>query len=350
MRNSVVAEDLEFITKADVPWDRLEGKNILISGAGGFLPAYLVETILFLNETRFKNKAKVFALVRNLEKATKRFKHYQGRDDLIFIVQDVCQPVHINEDVHYIIHAASHASPKYYGLDPVGTLSANTIGTRNLLELAVAKKIGGFLFFSSGEIYGEVPQEKLPIKEDVYGSLDPLSIRSCYMEGKRAGEAMCAAWWRQYAVPAKIVRIFHTYGPGMDLNDGRVFADFVSDIVNNRDIRMRSDGLTRRPFCYIADATIAFFTVLLKGLSGEAYNVSNDRAEISVADLAHLLVNLCPEKKIKVQKEDLKTEGYVPGKIIRNLPDISKISALGWQPNFSLEQGFSRTVRSFVDE
>lgn len=350
MRNLIIEEDLKFITDSNVPWSSLEGKNVLISGANGFLPAYLVETILFLNETRFENKTKVFALVRNREKAMHRFAIYKNRMDLIFIVQDVCEPVNIKEKIHFIIHAASQASPKYYGRDPVGTLSANVLGTKNFLELARVKKTESFLFFSSGEVYGDVPEKDIPIKENVYGYLDPTDVRSCYAESKKMGETMCVCWFHQYSVPAKIVRPFHTYGPGMKLDDGRVYADFVSDIVHNRNIIMKSDGSAIRAFCYIADAAVGFFTVLLKGKNGEAYNVGDTQGEISILDLANLLVGLFQEKNLKVEKKEVIQEGYIKSKITRHSPDISKIAELGWGPKHSLERGFVRTIRSFLHE
>jgi len=349
MRNPVIEEDLRFITDSDIPWNGLEGKNILISGASGFLPAYLVETILFLNENKFKNKTKVFALIRNEEKALSRFAIYKGRSDLIFIVQDVCEPVNIRDDLHFVIHAASQASPKYYGKDPVGTLSANIIGTYNLLELSREKKVEGFLFFSSGEVYGEVDEHHMPIKENSYGYIDPTNVRSCYAESKRMGETMCVSWFHQYGVPVKIVRPFHTYGPGMRLDDGRVFADFVSDIIHQRNIILKSDGSAVRTFCYLADATVGFFTVLWKGQNGEAYNVANDKCEITIFELANKLVSLFPEYKLKVIKNaKIDKKGYLKSMIMRAFPDISKIRSLGWKPKYSIDEGFKRTVRSFL--
>lgn len=348
MRNAIIEEDLKFITNSNIPWNILEGKNVLITGANGFLPAYLVETILYLNENKFRNKAKVFALVRNEEKALNRFAIYKGISDLIFIVQDVCEPINIRDDINFIIHAASQASPKYFGKDPVGTLSANVLGTYNLLELSRHKKVESFLFFSSGEVYGKVDEHHMPIKEDSYGYLDPTNVRSCYAESKRMGETMCVSWYHQYGVPAKIVRPFHTYGPGMSFDDGRVFADFVSDIIHRRDIILKSDGRATRAFCYLADATVGFFTVLLKGQNGEAYNVANDK-EISIFELANKLVSLFPQYKLKViKKEKIERKGYLKSEITRACPDTSKIRSLGWKQKYSIEEGFKRTVRSFL--
>ncbi len=347
MRDKIVEEDLINIISCNLPWHEFEGKTVLISGANGFLPAYMVETLLYLNDIRNNDKITVIGIIRNKNKALARFSDYNKRSDFKLIVQDICQPISINNKVDYIIHAASQASPKYYGLDPVGTLSANVLGTYNLLELAREKKVKSFLFFSSGEVYGEVDETQVPTKEDAYGILDPMNARSCYAESKRMGENMCVSWFRQYNVPAKVVRPFHTYGPGMSLDDGRVYADFVSDIVRGIYIVMKSDGSATRTFCYLADATAGFFTVLLKGQDGEAYNIGNDN-EMSILELANTLVKVFPEKGLRViRKERVENGGYLQSKITRACPDISKIRALGWEPKYSIEDGFERTIRSW---
>ncbi len=343
MLNQIVREDLKFITNSDNPWNILEGKTILISGANGFLPSYMVKTILYLNETQFKDKTKIIGMVRNENKALKQFP--EKSEDLILYIQDVCQPFKSIRDVDFIVHAASQASPKYYNKDPVGTLCPNVIGTYYLLELARKTEVEGFLYFSSGEVYGE--PRKVPTREHDYGYLDPTTIRSCYAESKRMGENMCNSWFKQYGVPVKIVRPFHTYGPGMNLDDGRVFADFVSDIVNRRNIIVKSSGEARRAFCYLADAVSGYFTVLFKGKDGEPYNVGNDNGEISVIDLAEKLVNMYSEYGLKVLKKPRNDINYLESKIQRSCPDISKIRSLGWEPYYSIEEGFKRTIESY---
>jgi len=351
MHRKIIQEDLENIISLDLPWNEFSGKTFLISGANGFLPAYMVETLLYLNQQKSgRDKTKVIGIVRNREKSFARFAHYRGRSDLELRIQDVCAPLIISEEqIDYIIHAASQASPKYYGTDPVGTLSPNVMGTANLLNLARERNAEGFLFFSSGEVYGEVDASRIPTKEDCYGYVDPTSVRSCYAESKRMGETMCVSWYHQYNVPAKIIRPFHTYGPGMRLDDGRVYADFISDIVNDRDITMKSDGRAVRAFCYLADAVQGIFAVLTKGSAGQAYNIGNSAAEISIIELADKLVAMFPKKNLRViRHEALPEDGYLRSQISRNCPDISKARTLGWEPKTTIEDGFRRTVRSFT--
>lgn len=349
IHQNIIDEDISYIISTDLPWREFSDKTILITGANGFLPAYMVETLLNLKTYLGIGPSKIICLVRHIDAAQKRFAEYKGRDDLVWVVQDVCDPVEIKYKIDYIIHAASQASPKYYGTDPVGTLSANVLGTANMLNLAAKNNVKGFLFFSSGEVYGHVDSSQMPLKENAYGYLDPLDVRSCYAESKRLGETMCISWMHQYNVPVKIVRIFHTYGSGMKLDDGRVFADFVSDVVNSRDIVMRSDGKAIRAFCYLSDAIIAFFTVILKGEIGQAYNVGNGQEEISIYDLACELVKLYPKKSIKIKiKENSHGTGYIKSKINRICPDTSKIQKLGWKAVIPIREGFKRTIDSYL--
>lgn len=343
---SIVTADLEFITSNhSVPWGALRDQTVLITGAAGFLAAYMVETIFHLNDTQRLN-IKVIAVVRNSRGFESRFIHRKGRPDLRVVQHDISHILQIDTKIDYIIHAASQASPKYYATDPVGTLSANTLGTAHLLELAKKNNVKGFLYFSSAEIYGAAA--RVPTAESDYGYLDPLAVRSCYAESKRMGENMCVSWHHQYGIPAKIVRPFHTYGPGMKLDDGRVYADFVADIVNNRDILLKSNGLTRRAFCYLADATAGFWMVLLRGANAQAYNIGNPVCEISIRDLAELVTGLYPEKQVRVKFEHREdSEWYLVSKIQITSPDIRLAQELGWCPLTSLEDGFRKTIESY---
>lgn len=348
MRNSVIESDLKYITEADLPWELFKDKTILISGAAGFLPAYMVETFLYLNETK-KYNIRVLALVRNLKKAQKRFYHYKGNKKLVFVVQDVCQKIKIKGKIDYIIHAASQASPKIFTNDPVGTIAPNVIGTSNLLNLAKEKMVACFLFFSTTGVYGFHNPDEYPLRENCFGHLDPMELASCYVESKRMGENMCVSWMHQYNVPVKIVRPSINYGPTIKLDDGRSFADFISNILNNRDIELYSDGKAKRNFCYVADATLGFFTVMLKGKAREAYNIATDQ-EISIIDLAKMLVEkVFPERKLKVAMKRDNSKNYLRMNFSRTATDISKAKALGWKLNFSLEEGFKRTIKSYEE-
>lgn len=343
--NSIIKEDISYIINRFDYWERFKNKTVLISGANGFLPAYIVETLLALDKSF---NTKIIALVRNKQKATKRFQEYLNNSLLEIIEHDVCYEYKSEQKIDFIIHAASQASPKYYKTDPVGTLNANVLGTINLIKLAQQKQVESFLYFSSGEVYGEVKAEDVPIKEDTFGYLNPALVRSCYGESKRMGENICVSYFTQYNVKAKIVRPFHTYGPGMLLDDGRVFADFVSNIVNKQNIVLNSDGSARRAFCYLTDATIGFLTILLNGENGEAYNMGNPHEEYSILELANILINSYPEFKLEVILNTTTNTDYLKSTITRNSPNIDKLKKLNWNPNVTVEEGFKRTISSFL--
>jgi len=346
MSRTILQEDMEQIFSSNIKWDFLINQTVLITGANGFLPAYMVDFLMFLNKNYFKNtKCKVIALVRNFEHSQQRFENYLIESEFSLLHQDVSEEITIKEKLDYIIHAASPASPKYYSFDPVGVSLPNILGTKNILELARKNNIKSLLYFSSGEIYGDT--KNIHIKETDYGYLDLLDLRSCYAESKRMGESLCVSYFHQHKVPIKIVRPFHTYGPGMKLDDGRVFADFVSNIVNNENIVLKSDGQAERVFCYLADATIGFFTILLHARSGEAYNLANPKAKISIRKLAELLVTLFPDKNLTVKYDFKRGDNYMKSKVESITPDITKIERLGWKPTTSIENGFKKTIWSY---
>ena len=344
-RRRVVAEDVVRILDADLPWGDLDGKVILISGANGFLATYLIEAMLGMRAALGVGPARMIGIVRTRANAEARFAHHAGRDDLLFIEASVEDNFAVDGPVDFIVHAASPASSRFYLTDPVGVMKANLDGTRNLLDLARCKN-SRFLFVSSGEVYGQT--ERVPTGEADYGFLEPATVRSCYGESKRAGETMCVCWGHQYGLQVSIVRPFHTYGPGLALDDGRVFADFVADIVAGRDIVVRGDGLATRAFCYVTDAIAGFLTILLKGETATPYNIGNQDAEISMKDLAETLVGLFPAKGLKVAFDTSeRTSAYAVSPIARNAPDITRARKLGWSPTTTIPEGFARMVKSY---
>lgn len=345
-RHPLWREDIARVLRADLPWEAFDGRTILVAGANGFLPAAMVETLLTLAIRGKAPRLKVIALARSREKALRRFAAHLGHPSLSIRIADLSQPFDLDGPVDMIVHAASQASPRFYGVDPIGTALPNVIGTNSLLDLARRKNAARFLYFSSSEVYGAMGGRREPIREDSFGALDPAAIRSCYAESKRMGETLCVSYKAQYGIDCVIARPFHTYGPGMRLDDGRVFADFVRDIVEGRDIIINSDGLAERAFCYLADATQAFFTLLLKGEGGLAYNVGDAQSLVSIRDLAALLTGLYPERGLKA-KFAPPSEGYIASAVTRSAPDTTRLEALGWRPQLGLADGFGRTIEIY---
>ncbi|MEH7495821.1 NAD-dependent epimerase/dehydratase family protein, partial [Neobacillus niacini] len=331
-----------------IPYEKLMKKTVLITGANGMLAYYFTCVLMHLNIFNNYN-IKVIALVRNVDKAKDKFSQFLNNENFKLLPQDVCQPINLSEPVHYILHAAGAASPKFIKNDPVGIINANTIGTLNVMELARHNPVENVLFTSTREIYGKTERIQF-ITENDMGVLDPLDSRSCYPESKRLAEQLCKSYYLQYGVPFTTVRIAHSYGPGMEINeDGRVMSDFISDVVNNRNIVMKSDGIAERAFCYISDAVVAMLVVMLKGEIGEAYNVANETEPFAIRTVAKKLVDLFPEKGIEViLQESADQSGYC--KYDRVGLDTKKVEALGWKPIVGLNIGLKRTVLSFMEE
>lgn len=346
---TVIAEDIETILRADLPWSAFAGRTVLISGAAGFLPAYLVRTLLALNDRHTQAPVRVVALVRNPASLSRRLGRFIERDDFEVVRTDLCGPIPYDGPADFIIHAASQASPRFYLTDPVGTFNPNVLGIHYLMKLARRQPGSALMFVSSSEVYGQT--DKIPQTETDFGYLDPATVRACYGESKRAAETLCIAYAHQFGTRCVIARPYHTYGPGMALDDGRVFADFVADILAGRHIVIKSDGTAQRPFCYITDAIAGLFTVLLKGETATAYNVGNNRTEISVRELAERLVTLRPELGLRViMDSSQRSANYATSPIRRNCPDISRLAALGWRPDIGIEDGFRRTLASYAEK
>lgn len=348
--NKIIQEDMEMLYKRNIDWKRLWGKRVLITGAYGMLASYATFILIYLNEFYSAN-IEIYALGRSETKAKNRFGEYYNKTYFHFIQSDLTMPLTDIPKMDFILHAASLASSQFYGTNPVGTVIPNVIGTYELMRFAVENRPESVLFVSSGEVYGVTNSDL--ISEEHFGASNPLDIRYCYGEGKRMGECFCKCYAEQYDIPVKIVRLGHTYGPTMDLkNDKRVFSEFVSNIVADENIVIKSDGSPMRAFCYIADAIAGFFKVLLDGLNGEAYNIANKKGLISIRELAETLIALYPEKGLSFE--------YVPRKIDdeyieseqkkHNVPDTKKLENLGWECKYGIKEGFFRTIKSFIIE
>lgn len=345
--DDIVQQDLKLIIDQKVNWDKLAGSTVLITGATGMLATYMGYTIEYLN-SELKLNVKAILTYRNEDKLSMKYQCLFESQYLKFVQSDVTQSLEINDDIDWIIHAASNASPKYIMSDPVGIIEANVLGTRNLLHLAKKKSIKGFHFLSTREVYGQAVNGVTSVSEQDYGVLDILEKRSCYPESKRMAETLIKSFSAQYGVPFTISRIAHSYGPGMEIsNDGRIMSDLIYNVVNNEDIVLKSEGKAERAFCYIADTIAAIFMIMLNGENGEAYNVANEDEPITIAKLAMKMTQLFPTKKLKVVfKIPEKTqEGYA--KFERTTLSTLKIERLGWKKCVDLDKGIEKTVMSF---
>lgn len=344
--DTILQEDLEKIAESFPFAGELSGKTVLVTGATGLIGSQVVRALSCLNRMH-QVGVKTIAFVRSREKAERVFGELLNRGDLTVKTGDINQPLSLDEPVDYIIHGASATSSQYFVSHPVETIFTAIDGTRHLLDLAVEKKVQGFVYLSSLEVYGTPAADAGLIDEKYSGYLDPLQVRSSYSEGKRMVECLCASYAAEYGVPVKVARLSQTFGPGVEYNDGRVFAEFARCAIEKRDIVLHTAGNTVRSYCYTRDAVSALLYILLKGGAGEAYNVTNMDTAVSIREMAQMVCGLLPESEIQLQfdmPKDLASFGYNPEMVIRL--DSRKLQSLGWKAEIGLEEMFRRLIES----
>ena len=346
MKNIIIYEDISNILKnKNINWYKFKNKSFLVAGANSFLANYIILLLIRLNFEK-KLNIKLYLISKNKKKIKKKFITAKTKKFIKIIKQDINSKINFNYKIDYALHLASYASPKYFSKKPIDTALPNILGTYNLLKICTINKIKSFLFFSSGEIYGK--SNKKLIENKIYES-DNLNLRASYSESKKMGETLCYSFFKQKKVPIKIIRLFHTYGPGMNLNDGRVMMDFVRDALFKNKIIIKSKGDQKRTFLYISDALQAIFIILLKGKNGEAYNVGNPFEVFSINSLAKLIARIHKKTKI-IYKNRKKQELYSQSKLKSLVPSIKKLSLLGFKLNVTTKNGFARTLDYFKSE
>jgi len=338
----LIEEDLQSIIKqVGTPIFDFEGREILISGACGFLGSWYIALFQELNKF-FKHPCKVYAVDSGI--ATDENNHIvKVTDPNILFKQADISTMEIDGTVDYIIHAAGIASPIFYRKFPVETIDGMVLGLSNLMKFAVKNPVKGFFVFSSSEMYGNPHPEAVPTPETYYGNVSAIGPRSCYDESKRMEEAMCVAYHRIHNVPVKWVRPFNVYGPGMRVVDDRVVPKFTFQMLKNEDITVHVPGLQTRTFCYVTDAMVGFLKAMLIGKNGEVYNIGRQDDEISIYELATRMQKLFPQSKSNINTIEMPTE-YPQDQAQRRCPDITKArEQLLYSPRVSLDEGLGRT-------
>lgn len=345
MNNRVLEEDVQFFAEHFELWEQLKGKTFLITGATGLIGSVMIKCLLELNKQRHLG-IKVLAAVRNLEKAN--FLFGQNEDDLQFLQIDL-KDVNANtigQKVDYVIHLASPTASKYFVEHPVETIRTSIEGTASVLEYVKNTNVEAMLFASSLEVYGSNSDDQL-IEESYQGYLNPIEVRSSYNMGKRAAECLCHAYSEEYGIPVKIARLTQTTGAGVAQDDNRVIVQFARLAAEGRDIILYTTGEAARPYCYTIDAITAILYILLRGESGEAYNVANEDTYISARGMAEYLRSYFnPNIDVRVELSD--KMGYAPVTKLRL--SAQKLMALGWQPQYGLKRMFERLINYLRDD
>ena len=326
-------DDIDYIDNR-IDLSRFERSTILVSGATGFIGRNLVRYFL--------EHGKVVALCRSEKKARVVFSDYIGYPNIKFYYGDLCDSIVIDEDIDYIFHTASPSSTNLIKKIPFDVGVCNTVGTYQLLSLGLRKNIKGFLYTSSGAVYGAEKDEGGGINESEYFAIDSLNPSNCYSLSKKMGENLCVGFASQYHIHANIVRISHTYGPGIDIYDGHIYSDFVRNILEGKDLVIHGDGRSKRPFCYISDAIVAFCLIILSGCYGEAYNMANNSQTVTIEELASILCNRAfPERTISYK---ILGRSEIRPVCKECWTETGKLERLGWRPQIDIVEGFKKTV------
>ena len=319
----------------------LAGKSVMITGCTGLICSAVVDLLIRWNETHV-TKIKILAAGRSLRKVVQRFAPNSKEDWFEFVPYDATEAGgQFTERCDYIIHGASNATPGKIMKEPVETMLDNVLGLKCLLDYARESDARRVLFISSSEVYGK-KENTIPFRLGEYGYIDLLNSRNSYSVSKRAAETLCVSYADEYGVESVIVRPGHIYGPTASRTDNRVSSAWAYDVVQGKDIVMKSDGAQIRSYCYCLDCASAILKVLLKGENRQAYNISNPASVINIRQMAELLA-----KSAGVQlKMELPTEkekkGFNP--MSNSSLDSTELLALGWKGMFDAETGFGHTV------
>ena len=329
-------DDISQVANQLLPWEKLSDCSILITGASGLIGSTLIDVLMARPNINFQ----LYAGVRNLEKAGQQFFSYMKNENFHIICCDVSKPIKNDIDFHYIIHAASGATPNEFTKHPVDVMEANFLGVKFLLDYGRRHSLKRFLYISSGEIYGE--GDGRSFSEEYSGYVNPMLPRSCYPSSKRAAETLCSCYSVEYSVDFVVARPCHVFGPNFTDNDNRVFAQFIRNAINGENILMKSSGEQFRSWCYSTDCASALLYILLNGKSGEAYNIADESSNVTIRYLAETIASLCGVKVVIEKASELEKFGFNP--VQRSVFSTSKISSLGWCPMCSLEQNLKHTI------
>ena len=313
-------------------------KTTLVTGGAGFIGSHLCDRLV-------KNGKKVICLDNLLTGSQKNVAQLLANKNFFFIKQDVCEPFVSRKfaKIDEIYHLASPAdpnvnSPVSYMTHPFETMRVNTEGTWNMCEIALKHK-AKLLFASTSEIYGD-PQIS-PQGEDYRGNVSTIGPRAVYDESKRFGETIVSAYVRNKGLDGRITRIFNTYGPKMNPNEGRAVVNFIKQAIKNESITIYGDGSQTRSFCYVDDEVEGLIMAMEKGKSGEVYNIGNDD-ERTILEFAKII------KKLAGSKSQIIFEPLPEDDPVQRKPDITKAKkTLGWYPKIALEKGLLRTIQYF---
>lgn len=339
--NKLYLDDVSYVADLALPWEKLKNSSLVISGASGLIGAFLIDVVMLKNQ-RDSLGCMITALGRNSDKAKQKFASYWDMKEFSFISQDINSTLDGLPHADYILHLASNTHPIAYSTDPIGTITTNIIGTHNLLEFAAGSGSKRFLFASSNEIYGENRGDTEFFDEKYCGYIDCNTLRAGYPESKRCGEALCQAYIKQKELDVVIARLTRSYGPTMLMSDSKAISQFIKKGLAGENIVLKSAGNQYYSYTYVADAVAGLLTVLLKGRCGEAYNIADERSDITLKALAQAIADHAGTKVVFELPDETEKAGYSTATKARLAG--KKINELGWNARYDIRQGLGRTL------
>lgn len=331
-------EDIRTISSdASIPFDKLKGCNILVTGATGLIGSCLIKVLLSRPNVDYD----VYAMGRNETRAVALFKDFSSNSHYHFFKHDIMEPLDSEVDFHYIFHAASNASPSAFVSTPVEIIKTNILGLANLLDYGKSHNLKRLLYVSSGEIYGQ--GDGRLFDEKYSGYVDCTSPRSCYPASKRAAESLCVSYMQEYSLEVVIARPCHIYGPEFTESDNRVYAQFLRDVHKGNDIVLKSSGSQLRSWCYVVDCVSALLNVILKGEAGEAYNVADPDSTVSIRSLAEIVASLGGKRVVSQEASEEEKKGF--NVVTMSVYDTSKLQSLGWRAKTNMKEGLENCIQ-----
>lgn len=336
--------DVESVTSLSLNWGALRGATVAISGATGMIGALLVDVLLSASSEKSLG-LHVVAIGRDGSRARERLPHF-GEPGFSFLEADASRGLPESLRADYFLHLASPTHPRAYSSDPIGTVKANVDGLESMLEAAVSSREAGMrgrlLLASSVEVYGENRGDVERFDEGYLGYIDCNTLRACYTEAKRLGEALCQAYRAQKGVEAVIARIARVYGPTLLPTDSKALSQFIGKALAGEDVVLKSAGTQRYSYLHAADAVSGLLTVLLSGTDGEAYNLADPASDVRLRDLAAMVARAGGVRVEFGEPDSDEAAGY--SKATLALMDGAKARSLGWQARYGIEEGIAQAL------
>lgn len=341
-------EDIERVATMDLPWEEFEHKKVVVTGSTGMTASMLIDVFMYRN-LNLGSDISIVAVSRSKDRILRRFTDYLDDPHFHYEVQDLKMNTPDLGDMDIVFHGAGYAVPDAFETDPIGTVSANVLGTHKLLSYASTHHTEKIIFFSSVDIYGSNRGDTGRFTEDYCGYIDCNSVKAGFAESKRVGESLTRAYGNQYGMHVSIARFCKIYGPSMSLDDSKTITKYIKRGLHKEDILLTGNREEIYSYCYTADAVAGLLLIACKGGDGEAYNIADNREPLNSKLLAEKIAELTGTKVVEDDKVEIPFQSntsYANNYVM----DAGKLKELGWNPKITLTEGLQRTLSDLAQD